>query len=46
MGSEKPYDAPAFTGCTRDGGYAAFGLADSRYCFPLPERHGDAQAVA
>jgi len=45
MGSENLCDAPAFTGYTRDGGYAEFALADSRYCFPLPESYGDAEAA-
>ncbi|MGB5077072.1 MAG: zinc-dependent alcohol dehydrogenase family protein [Sphingorhabdus sp.] len=38
-------DRPAFTGCTRDGGYAQYILADWRYCFPIPERFTDAQAA-
>lgn len=45
MGAENLCDAPAFTGYTRDGGYAEFTLADSRYCFPLPESYGDAEAA-
>jgi len=34
-----------FTGYTRDGGFAEFALADERFCFPLPERYGDAEAA-
>jgi len=30
-------DEPAFTGWTRDGGYASHVLADAAFCFPLPE---------
>jgi propanol-preferring alcohol dehydrogenase len=35
-------DRPAFTGYTRDGGYATHALADARYCFPLPAGADDA----
>ncbi|MFO1099786.1 MAG: zinc-dependent alcohol dehydrogenase family protein [Xanthobacteraceae bacterium] len=38
-------DAPLFTGYTRDGGYATHTVADARYCFPLPEGLGDAEAA-
>ncbi len=34
-----------FTGCTRDGGYAEFAVADARYVFPLPERYDDLAAA-
>ncbi|GGJ40652.1 hypothetical protein GCM10011320_55430 [Neoroseomonas lacus] len=44
-GAENLCDAPGFTGYTRDGGYAEFAVADSRYCFPLPEGYGDAEAA-
>jgi propanol-preferring alcohol dehydrogenase len=43
-GRENLCDAPAFTGYTRDGGYATHILADARYAFALPE--GDAAALA
>ena len=33
------------TGVMVDGGYADYALADSRYCFPLPEAYGDAEAA-
>jgi len=34
-----------FTGYTRDGGYAEFTLADARYCFPVAEGYGAAEAA-
>jgi propanol-preferring alcohol dehydrogenase len=43
-GRENLCDAPAFTGYTRDGGFASHTVADARYCFPLPE--GDAAALS
>jgi len=42
-GRENLCDAPAFTGCSRDGGYAEYVVADSRYCFPLPEGFSDVE---
>jgi alcohol dehydrogenase, propanol-preferring len=44
-GRENLCDAPAFTGYTIDGGYAERTVADSRYCFRLPERYDDVQAA-
>ena len=44
-GRENLCDAPGFTGYTRDGGYAEFACADARYCFPLPDGYGDAEAA-
>jgi len=41
-GQENLCDAPLFTGYTRDGGYATHAIADTRYCFPLPEGTDDA----
>lgn len=38
-------DAARFTGYHIDGGYADYALADSRYCFALPEAYGDAEAA-
>ena len=35
-GRENLCDRAAFTGCHRDGGFAEFMLADSRFCLPLP----------
>jgi propanol-preferring alcohol dehydrogenase len=34
-----------FTGCTLDGGYAEWMVADERFCFALPERYDDAHAA-
>jgi len=34
-----------FTGYDRDGGFAAYTLADARYCFPLPAAYDDAHAA-
>jgi alcohol dehydrogenase, propanol-preferring len=44
-GRENLCDAPLFTGYTRDGGYATHAVADAKYCFPLPEGVGDAEAA-
>jgi propanol-preferring alcohol dehydrogenase len=44
-GMENLCDGPVFTGFTRDGGYATHVLADSRYCLPLPDEFGDAEAA-
>lgn len=44
-GAENLCDAPAFTGCTRDGGYATHALADARYCFAIPATFSDAEAA-
>ena len=38
-------DRPAFTGFTRDGGYASHVLADSRFCLRVPDKFGDAEAA-
>ena len=40
-GQENLCDAPQFTGCTIDGGYADRVVADSRYCFRLPDSFSD-----
>src|SRR6516165_11150931 len=40
-GRENLCDNARFTGYTIDGGYADFTVADSRYCFHLPERYDD-----
>lgn len=34
-----------FTGYTRDGGFAEYAVADTRYCLPIPEAYGDAEAA-
>lgn len=38
-------DEPGFTGYTIDGGYAERTVADSRYCFHLPDRYSDVEAA-
>jgi propanol-preferring alcohol dehydrogenase len=45
-GRENLCDAARFTGYSVDGGYAEYAVADARYCFPLPERYGDAGGAA
>jgi propanol-preferring alcohol dehydrogenase len=45
MGRENLCDHPLFTGYTINGGYAEYTVADNRYCFPIPEEYGDAQAA-
>lgn len=44
-GQENLCDAPGFTGCTRDGGYATHAVADAHFCFPLPENLSDIEAA-
>jgi propanol-preferring alcohol dehydrogenase len=44
-GRENLCDEPGFTGYTIDGGYAERTVADSRYCFHLPDRYSDMQAA-
>lgn len=44
-GRENLCDAPAFTGYTRDGGYAQRVVADAHYCFHLPRQYSDVQAA-
>ena len=44
-GRENLCDSPGFTGYTLDGGYAEQTVADAAYCFPLPDRYGDAEAA-
>ena len=38
-------DDARFTGYTLNGGYAEYAVADQRFCFPLPEDYGDAEAA-
>jgi propanol-preferring alcohol dehydrogenase len=45
MHKENLCDDPLFTGFTRDGGFASHTLADARYCFPIPDAFGDAEAA-
>jgi propanol-preferring alcohol dehydrogenase len=42
-GRENLCDAARFTGYTIDGGYAEYALADSRYCFHLPDGYSDGE---
>ncbi len=45
MGRENLCDHPRFTGYQINGGYAAYTVADARYCFKLPEGYLDAEAA-
>ncbi len=44
-GRENLCDQARFTGADRDGGFAEFVVADSRYCFPIPAGYPDLQAA-
>lgn len=44
-GRENLCDKARFTGYTIDGGYADYTVADQRFCFPIPEFYGDAEAA-
>ncbi len=44
-GQENLCDTARFTGYQIDGGYAEYTVADHRYCFPIPEGLGDAEAA-
>jgi alcohol dehydrogenase, propanol-preferring len=44
-GRENLCERGRFTGCHIDGGYAEYALADERFCLPIPERYGDAEAA-
>jgi len=44
-GRENLCDRARFTGYDVDGGYAEYAVADERYCFPIPDRYGDAAAA-
>lgn len=44
-GEENLCDNARFTGCSIDGGYAEYTLADARFCFRPPARYGDAEAA-
>lgn len=44
-GRENLCDDARFTGYHIDGGYAEYAVADARYCFPMPEGYGDAEAA-
>jgi propanol-preferring alcohol dehydrogenase len=44
-GRENLCDRARFTGYTIDGGYAEFTVADSRFCFHLPDSHNDVEVA-
>jgi len=44
-GQENLCDRAAFTGYQINGGYAEYTVADHRYCFPIPDVYGDAEAA-
>mgnify|MGYP001765619946 FL=1 len=44
-GHENLCDSPAFTGCTRDGGYATHTVADARFCFRIPDAFSNEEAA-
>jgi propanol-preferring alcohol dehydrogenase len=44
-GMENLCERAQFTGCTVDGGFAEFAIADSRYALQLPHRYSDAEAA-
>ncbi|HEY1283780.1 MAG TPA: zinc-dependent alcohol dehydrogenase family protein [Steroidobacteraceae bacterium] len=44
-GLENLCEFAQFTGCTIDGGYADYAIADARYCLTIPERYSDAEAA-
>ncbi len=44
-GLENLCERAEFTGCTLDGGYAEYAIADARYCLSIPERYSDAEAA-
>ena len=44
-GAENLCDAPAFTGCNIDGGYATHAIADARFCLRIPQHYSDAEAA-
>ncbi|MBK7743505.1 MAG: zinc-dependent alcohol dehydrogenase family protein [Betaproteobacteria bacterium] len=42
-GRENLCSAAQFTGCTQDGGYAEYAVADARFCFLLPKGFSDTE---
>ena len=44
-GQENLCEHPQFTGFTLDGGYAEYTLADTRYCFTIPDSYSNAAAA-
>ncbi len=45
INKENLCDRPKFTGYTLDGGYAEYAVADTRYCFAIPDSYTDAEAA-
>lgn len=44
-GRENLCERARFTGWQIDGGYAEHAVADARYCLPIPQGYGDAEAA-
>jgi len=44
-GRENLCDNARFTGCSVDGGFGEYVVADERFCFPIPAAYDDAQAA-
>ena len=44
-GRENLCERARFTGYHLDGGYAEYVVADERFCLPIPDRYGDAEAA-
>ena len=44
-GQENLCEFASFTGCTVDGGYAQYAVANAASCLALPQRYSDAQAA-
>lgn len=44
-GRENLCETPIFTGYQTDGGFAEYCVADSHFCFPIPEDYPDVQAA-
>ena len=44
-GRENLCEEARFTGKDLDGGYAAYTVADRRFCLPLPDRYGDLEVA-
>ena len=44
-GQENLCERAEFTGCTVDGGFAEYAIADSRYALRIPPQYSDAQAA-
>jgi propanol-preferring alcohol dehydrogenase len=44
-GEENLCEQAKFTGYQLDGGFAEYTVADARFCFPIPDKYGDAEAA-